>query len=105
MKANPSSSKAVVRQISDRMDELRYREEMMWLQRSRIAWLKEGGRNTSYFHRQAVRRARKNRIKKLKDSNGEWCENSKQMQRMASNFFKDLYTRSFTMVGKVPWYL
>ena len=63
----------------------------MWLQRSRIAWLKEGDRNTSYFHRQAARRARKNRIKKLKDSNGEWCENSKQMQFFQRSAYEIFY--------------
>lgn len=63
-RTDPLCSRAAVRQISDRMDELLYREEMMWLQRSRIAWLKEGDQNTSYFHKQAVWRARKNKIKK-----------------------------------------
>jgi hypothetical protein len=74
------------------MDELLYREEMMWLQRSRIAWLKEGDQNTSYFHKQAVWRARKNKIKKSKDPSGDWCEDPKQMQWMASDFFSNLYT-------------
>jgi hypothetical protein len=54
-------SKTEVRRISDRMDELLYRKEMMWLQRSRMAWLKEGDQNTSYFHKQAVWRAHKNK--------------------------------------------
>ena len=86
-----------MRRITDRMDELLYREEMMWLQRSRIAWLKEGDQNTSYFHRQAVWRARKNKIKKLKDSNGDWCDNPKQMQKMATEFFTDLYTADLSV--------
>lgn len=49
----PNHNRAAVRAITDRMDELLYREEMMGLQRSRIAWLKEGDRNTTYFHRHA----------------------------------------------------
>ena len=43
---------------------------MLWLQRSRISWLKEGDRNTKFFHRKAVWRARKNRISSLKDQDG-----------------------------------
>jgi hypothetical protein len=42
VKARPSASRADIRAISDRMDEVLYHEEMMWLQRSRITWLKEG---------------------------------------------------------------
>jgi hypothetical protein len=39
-----------IRRIADCMNELFYREEMMWLQRSRLTWLREGDRNTKYFH-------------------------------------------------------
>jgi hypothetical protein len=47
------SRESEVRRISADLDELLQREELMWRQRSRITWLKEGDRNTSFFHRKA----------------------------------------------------
>ena len=35
-----------IRRVMDKMNELLYQEEMLWMQRSRISWLKEGDRNT-----------------------------------------------------------
>jgi hypothetical protein len=43
LKSDPEASRTEIRSVTDKMDELLYREEMMWLQRSRMAWLKEGG--------------------------------------------------------------
>jgi hypothetical protein len=56
--------------VRQRMDELFESEELMWLQRSRVAWLKEGDRNTKYFHRKVAHRAKKNRIKLLRKEDG-----------------------------------
>ena len=59
-----------IRSVMDKMNELLYQEEMLWMQRSRISWLKEGDRNTKYFQSKAVWRARKNKIRELMDSIG-----------------------------------
>jgi hypothetical protein len=74
------------------MDEILYREEMMWLQRSQIAWLREGDRNTKYFHRKAIARAKKNKNTKLASNDGQTTKDRKTMQDMATSFFKNLYT-------------
>jgi len=65
----------------------------MWLQRSRITWLKEGDKNTKYFHCKAIWRARKNKIHQMKACNGQWCDVPDQMASMGTEFFRSLYTR------------
>jgi hypothetical protein len=62
--------RAKIREVTDMMNETLYIEEMLWLQRSRIDWLREGDRNTKFFHHKAVWRARRNKITKFRDDNG-----------------------------------
>jgi hypothetical protein len=92
LKLNNADSQSI-RQASDHMQELLYKEELLWLQRSRISWLKEGDRNTRFFHQKTVWRARRNKIKKLKDDDGVWKDVPTDMERMATSYFKELFTR------------
>lgn len=80
-----------VRELSRKLDELLLREEIMWKQRSRMAWLREGDRNTRYFHRKAMWRQKKNTVSKNRDESGSWVNDSDKMKAMAAQFFMDLY--------------
>jgi hypothetical protein len=73
------------------MEELLYREEMMWLQRSKISWLKEGDRNTSFFHRKAAARGKKNKVDRLRNGAREVITDQKKMEEMTIGFFQQLY--------------
>jgi hypothetical protein len=87
-----NAPRSEIRATSDLMNDLLYKEEMLWLQRSRIDWLKEGGRNIKFFHQKAVWCARKNKIAKLKDDNGVEQTVPSVMERMAVSYFQSLYT-------------
>nr|XP_040258536.1 uncharacterized protein LOC109764695 [Aegilops tauschii subsp. strangulata] len=86
-----------IREATDSLNELLYREEMMWMQRSRVAWLKEGDRNTKFFHRKAKWRARKNRIKKLLDATGIAHSDHGTMAAMVSDYFSALFIADETI--------
>jgi hypothetical protein len=86
-----------IRAVTDKMNEMLYREEMMWMQRSRVDGLREGDRNTRFFHSKAIWRARKNRIKKLKDEEGAYQTDQGTMGRLATKYFRELFTADETI--------
>ncbi|KAA3471206.1 reverse transcriptase [Gossypium australe] len=67
------------------------KEEKYWAQRSRIQWLKEGDRNTQFFHVRATNRKKKNNIARLKDMNGYWRENTTDICKAAREYFQKLF--------------
>ena len=44
-----NADRCEIRKVTYKMNELLYREELMWMQHSRITWLKEGDQNTIFF--------------------------------------------------------
>jgi hypothetical protein len=90
-----------IKEINWRLDELLLREEIMWKQRSQIDWLREGDKNTSYFHRRATWREKKNRIVSLKDENGKICKSQEDLKNTACSFFNDLYLKMKVCVQKI----
>ena len=56
--------------LRSKIEQLKNKEECMWKQRSRMAWLKEGDINTRYFHCRATQRNKHNLILGLQDEAG-----------------------------------
>jgi hypothetical protein len=61
-----------VRELEGRHSDLLQIEESIWRQRSRAIWLREGDKNTKFFHGKATQRKKVNEIKKIKDASGTW---------------------------------
>lgn len=68
------ADRMAIRPKMNQLDELLYRDDMLWLQRSRITWIKEGQGKTKYFFWRAVWRALKNHIRRLRKQDGTWCK-------------------------------
>ncbi|XP_071678431.1 uncharacterized protein [Lolium perenne] len=82
--------------VVERIVELQHREEVMWRQRSRIQWLAEGDRNTRFFHLRASKRKKRNKIARLKRTDGSFTEDQLELGHMAKDFYKSLYTSEGT---------
>ncbi|XP_024172054.1 uncharacterized protein LOC112178075 [Rosa chinensis] len=66
-------------------------QEKYWRQRSRALWLKEGDRNSVYFHRKASNRTSKNTIKGLMNAAGEWQTESAAIQHMILEYYEQVF--------------
>lgn len=67
-------------------------EEIFWKQRSRIQWLIEGDRNTSFFHRSSLKHKRRNTIHSLFNDINEELVGTNETGQWASMFVTNAYT-------------
>ncbi|KAA3460675.1 reverse transcriptase [Gossypium australe] len=68
------------------------KEEIYWEQKARTNWLKMGDKNTAFFHNSASQRRRKNEVKGLEDEFGTLRTETMEMEEMATNYFKELFS-------------
>ncbi|KAM1548604.1 hypothetical protein ACFX1Z_009769 [Malus domestica] len=66
-------------------------EETYWRTKSRTQWLKEGDKNTKFFHAQTMKIRRSNQIRGLMDANGVWQENEPVISSIVTFYFSDLF--------------
>jgi len=65
-------------------------EEILWRQKSRVQWLKEGERNTKFFHKAMTHRRHINRITQLEDNQGNPIRDHDQIAEALNSFYQDL---------------
>lgn len=66
------------------------RKETYWAQNSRAKWVKEGDKNTKYFHALASSRKRRNCITSV-SANGIIVDNFADIQKEAVSFFRNIF--------------
>eukprot|EP00253_Pinus_taeda_P022511 PITA_22511 len=68
-------------------------EEAFWRLKSRAIWLKEGNKNTKFFHRFASSRCEKKSIWKISDGKGGFLYSQQDISNEAVRYFENQYKR------------
>ncbi|KAK5837501.1 hypothetical protein PVK06_013311 [Gossypium arboreum] len=63
--------------------------------------VKNGDRNTSYFHSRTLARQKQNKVEGLLVDN-EWCFEEDVLKQYVVRFFKELYTMDYVASGVFP---
>ncbi|KAE8791022.1 hypothetical protein D1007_34454 [Hordeum vulgare] len=74
--------------VAEQLREVLRQEELWIIQRSRVTWLKQGDRNTSYFQAQVAHRKRINRITSLQRSDGQLCTDPTKIKQEIFDFYQ-----------------
>ena len=66
--------------------------ELLWFQKSRSEIIRDGDRNTRYYHLSTIIRRQSNRIESLQNKEGHWFTDEPSIKVMVRDFFQNLYT-------------
>jgi ribonuclease HI len=81
-----------IKGIEVKLCELFEREEVMARQRSRVEWLREGDRNTAFFHARASARRRTNKIKVIIRNDGSRCTELAGIKSEVESFYEEMFS-------------
>lgn len=79
-----------------KLSEIYIQQETFWIQRSKQLWLKEGDRNSKYFHASARIRRKSNMISKLQNKVGQIVDWDHRLQDTMTAYFDNLFQSSNT---------
>ena len=68
------------------------RSEVLWHQKSRELWLKEGDKNTNFFHLSTIIRRHQNNIEAIRGDDGIWITDNCPIRQHLQEKFKNLFT-------------
>ena len=74
-------------------------EEILWRQKYRQMWLKEGDRNTGFFHKATIQNKQQNKISRLKTPIDQIFEKQDEIERNLVQFYSDLLLKMKAMLG------
>lgn len=83
-----------IKSTKEQIDKMLLDEEVYCKQRSRADWLKEGDKNTKYFHLKASSRKRKNQIWGVMNQQDAWVDDREGIEKEFCEYFANLFATS-----------
>ena len=91
IKEGPNDERIAQESNLQRQREERLKQEaLLWRQKSRVQWLKQGERNTSFFHKSTIQHRAHNRILSLKKADGDQVYKREHIGSELNSFFTSL---------------
>lgn len=64
---------------------------MIWFQKSRLEAIKDGDKNTKFFHLATVIRRHRNKVDMLQDINGQWVIDPSILKGIVVQYWSELF--------------
>nr|KYP46237.1 Transposon TX1 uncharacterized [Cajanus cajan] len=96
-----ANSVSAFSKAQERLSTLLAKEEAFWKQRAKVYWLKDGDKNTKFFHAMASERKKKNLIQRLTKPDGTIAIAQQDLCQVAQNYFNDLFEAQQSDIAQV----
>lgn len=80
------------KEVKNQLFHILDQKEIYWRQRSKQLWLKEGDKNSKFFHAAASTRKKKNRILSLRNDNDTWVDWNNGLEDVILGYYTNLFS-------------
>lgn len=85
---------AKINNLLAEIDDLMEHEDLRWKQHAKEHWLKNGDKNSNFFHASVNQRRRANQITMILDEGEVMCSTEEEIAQAFTNYFQNLFTSS-----------
>ena len=88
------SIKVEISCLTSQLEDILDRENVMWKQRNKAQWFREGDCNTAFFHSQATKKMKYHHIDGLYNQMGLWCQSHQALDAIILDHFVTIFSTS-----------
>ncbi|XP_042484156.1 uncharacterized protein LOC122064513 [Macadamia integrifolia] len=71
-------------------------QDNLWAKKAKQRWMKDGDKNSKFFHLSVKMRRDRNQIRTLQNADGEWMNDQQQLSSYIVNYYEEFHRLSIT---------